>query len=125
LYIIKARPILFSGRAPHTDKPATVTQKYNYRDVALCRSWVNRRLGGTYRLHLQGRKISELGTSVSRWLTFFIVASVKTLNLTEIYLVLSPIWVHDTKIDWPTDYRRNTTLTSTILFCMTYICPPW
>jgi hypothetical protein len=23
-------------------------------DVALCRSWVNRRQGGTYRLHLQG-----------------------------------------------------------------------
>jgi hypothetical protein len=28
-------------------------------DVALCRSGVNRRFGGTYRLHLQGRKIRE------------------------------------------------------------------
>jgi hypothetical protein len=28
-------------------------------DVALYRSWVNRRFGGTYRLHLQGRKIRE------------------------------------------------------------------
>jgi hypothetical protein len=28
-------------------------------DVALCRSYVNRRFGGTYRLHLQGRKIRE------------------------------------------------------------------
>jgi hypothetical protein len=28
-------------------------------DVALCRSWVNRRFGGTYRLHHQGRKICE------------------------------------------------------------------
>jgi hypothetical protein len=37
-------------------------------DVALCRSFVNRRFGGTYRLHLQGRKIREQGTSVSRWL---------------------------------------------------------
>jgi hypothetical protein len=37
-------------------------------DVAPCRSCVNRRFGGTYRLHLQGRKISERGTSVSRWL---------------------------------------------------------
>jgi hypothetical protein len=25
-------------------------------------------IGGTYRLHLQGRKILERGTSVSRWL---------------------------------------------------------
>jgi hypothetical protein len=37
-------------------------------DVALCRSCVNRRFGGTYQLHLQGRKIRERGTSVSRWL---------------------------------------------------------
>jgi hypothetical protein len=37
-------------------------------DVAPCRSCVNRRFGGTYRLHLQGRKIRERGTSVSRWL---------------------------------------------------------
>jgi ribosomal protein S14 len=37
-------------------------------DVGLCRSCVNRRFGGTYRLHLPGRKISERGTSVSRWL---------------------------------------------------------
>jgi hypothetical protein len=39
-------------------------------DVAQCRSCVNRRFGGTYRLHLQGRKIRERGTSVSRWLQF-------------------------------------------------------
>jgi hypothetical protein len=31
-----------------------------------CRSCVNRRFGGTYRLHIQGRKIHERGTSVSR-----------------------------------------------------------
>jgi hypothetical protein len=37
-------------------------------DVALCRTCVNRRFGGTYRLHLQGRKIRERGTSVSKWL---------------------------------------------------------
>jgi hypothetical protein len=37
-------------------------------DAALCRSYVNRRFGGTDRLHLQGRKICERGTSVSRWL---------------------------------------------------------
>jgi hypothetical protein len=37
-------------------------------DVAPYRSCVNRRFGGTYRLHHQGRKIRERGTSVSRWL---------------------------------------------------------
>jgi hypothetical protein len=37
-------------------------------DVARCRSCVNRCFGGTYRLHLPGRKIRERGTSVSRWL---------------------------------------------------------
>jgi hypothetical protein len=37
-------------------------------DVAPCRSCVNRRFGGTYRLHLQSRKIRKRGTSVSRWL---------------------------------------------------------
>jgi hypothetical protein len=37
-------------------------------DVAPCRSCVNRRFGGTCRLHLQGRKIRDRGTSVSRLL---------------------------------------------------------
>jgi hypothetical protein len=37
-------------------------------DAALCRSCVSWRFGGIYRLHLQGRKIRERGTSVSRWL---------------------------------------------------------
>jgi hypothetical protein len=36
--------------------------------VAPCRSCVERRFGGTYRLHLQGRKIRERGTNVSRLL---------------------------------------------------------
>jgi hypothetical protein len=35
-------------------------------DVAPCRSCVNRRFGGTYRLHLQGRIIRGRGTNVSR-----------------------------------------------------------
>jgi hypothetical protein len=37
-------------------------------DLTPCRYCVNRRFGGTYRLHLQGRKIRERGISVSRWL---------------------------------------------------------
>jgi hypothetical protein len=32
--------------------------------MALYRFWVNRRFGGTYRLHLQGREIREMGPSV-------------------------------------------------------------
>jgi hypothetical protein len=37
-------------------------------DVAPCSSRVNGRFGGTYRLHLQGRKIRARETSMSRWL---------------------------------------------------------
>jgi hypothetical protein len=37
-------------------------------DVAVYRSWVNRRFGVTYSLHLYGRKIRERRTTVSRWL---------------------------------------------------------
>jgi hypothetical protein len=37
-------------------------------NVAPWRSCVNQRFGGTYRLHLQGRKIRKQGTSMSRWL---------------------------------------------------------
>jgi hypothetical protein len=37
-------------------------------DVAPCRPCVNRRFGGTYRLHLHGKKIRERGTGVRRWL---------------------------------------------------------
>jgi hypothetical protein len=74
-------------------------------DMAPCRYCVKRRFGGTYRLRLQGRKIRERGTNVSRWLqalkmepkrrftqdlhgatsqktAFFIVTAVKTSNLT-------------------------------------------
>jgi hypothetical protein len=40
-------------------------KKYVFWDVAPCSSCVNRRFGGTYRLHLQVRKIRERGTSVS------------------------------------------------------------
>jgi hypothetical protein len=35
-------------------------------DVAPCRSCVNRRFGGTYDIHLQGRRIRGRGTSLSR-----------------------------------------------------------
>jgi hypothetical protein len=47
----------------------TITMKNAvFWDVAPCRFCVNRCFGGTYRLHLQGRKIRERETSVSRWL---------------------------------------------------------
>jgi hypothetical protein len=37
-------------------------------DVLPCIPCVNRHFGGIYYLHLQGRKTSELGTRVNRWL---------------------------------------------------------
>jgi hypothetical protein len=60
--VIKVKMVTFEVFTPVTMKNAY------FRDVAPCRSCVNRRFGGTHRLHLQGRKISERGTSVSRWL---------------------------------------------------------
>jgi hypothetical protein len=37
-------------------------------DVALCRSCVNRRFGGTHRLHLQGKKNPRARNQRNRWL---------------------------------------------------------
>jgi hypothetical protein len=51
-----------------------------------CRSCVNRRFGGTCLLHLQGRKIRERGTSLSRWLVDGILHSRLCENLKS-YLV--------------------------------------
>jgi hypothetical protein len=50
------------------DFTAVTMKSVVFWDVALCRLCVNRRFGGTYRLHLQDRRIREQGTSVSRWL---------------------------------------------------------
>jgi hypothetical protein len=47
---------------------AVTVKNFLFWDVALCTSYVNRRFGGTYRLHLHVRKIRERGTRVSRWL---------------------------------------------------------
>jgi hypothetical protein len=55
-------------------------------DVASCKYFVNRRSGGTYRLHLQGRKICERGTSVSRWLP----ASLADFSALKIEAILPP-----------------------------------
>jgi hypothetical protein len=38
---------------------AVTTKNAVFWDVALCKSCVNRRFGGTYHLHLQSRKIRE------------------------------------------------------------------
>jgi hypothetical protein len=46
----------------------TIIKNAVFWDVAPCRSCVNRHFRGTYRLHLQGRKIHKWGTSMSRWL---------------------------------------------------------
>jgi hypothetical protein len=44
-------------------------------DVAPCGSCVNRRFEGMYRLHIQGRKIRERGTSMSRRLQTEVTSS--------------------------------------------------
>jgi hypothetical protein len=47
---------------------AVIMKNVIFWDMALCSSCVNRRFGGMYRLHLQGRKIRYRVTSVSRCL---------------------------------------------------------
>jgi hypothetical protein len=81
-------------------------------DVAPCRSSVSRRFRRTYRLHLQGRKIRDRGTIVSKWryvppkrrftqdlhgatsqkTAFLIVTAVKTSNLLFSIGATAPIW---------------------------------
>jgi hypothetical protein len=53
---------------PHDCKLRKAMKNDVFWDMAPCTSCVNRRFGGTYRLHLQGRKIPERGSRVSRWL---------------------------------------------------------
>jgi hypothetical protein len=59
-------------------------------DVAPCRSYVNRRFGGTYRLHLQGSSETSVYTrSTGRNIpvdALFIVPAVNTSNLTSWHL---------------------------------------
>jgi hypothetical protein len=63
-------------------------------DVVPCKSSVNRRFGGTYRLHLKGRKIREQGTNVSRWLqTEPPVENIALLFLCDIWYIL--LWKYD------------------------------
>jgi hypothetical protein len=47
----------------------------DFWDIASCRSCVNRRFGGTYRLHLHGRKMRKRGSRVSRWLQHWILST--------------------------------------------------
>jgi hypothetical protein len=77
--------------SPSSCKPRTNLKNAVFWDLAPCTSCVIRRFGGTYCLHLQGKKIRERRASVSRWLhtrtsrrhmAFFIVTVVKTSNLT-------------------------------------------
>jgi hypothetical protein len=81
VHIVLARVVFPEPAVPAKQFITTVKMQNNFItilklknaifwDVAPCSSCVNRRFGGMYRLHLQGRKIHEQGTSVSRWLQF-------------------------------------------------------
>jgi hypothetical protein len=50
------------------ERKRTYLKRAAFWDVVPCIYCVNRRFGGTYRLHFQGRIICGRGTSVSRWL---------------------------------------------------------
>jgi hypothetical protein len=49
----------------------------------------NRRFGGTYRLNLQGRKIRERGTSVSRWLQIHVGSPLADFNTLKMEAIRS------------------------------------
>jgi hypothetical protein len=57
-----------SGAPFEIKKQLYPEKNFVFWDAASCRSCVNRRFGGTYHIHLQGRKIRERRTSVSSWL---------------------------------------------------------
>jgi hypothetical protein len=59
-------------------------------DVAPCRYCVNRRFGGTYRLHLHGREILEGGTSVSRSLEDFSALKTEAIHSSETSVYTRP-----------------------------------
>jgi hypothetical protein len=53
-------------------------------DMGPCRYCANRRVGGIYRLQLQGRKIRARGTSVGRWLqTKFSTLKMEAISFLE------------------------------------------
>jgi hypothetical protein len=72
-------------------------------DVAPCRSCVNRCFGRTYRLHLQGRKIRERGTSMSRWLAvLWAIECTVNLPIPISILTLGPTTTHSvSKLHFP------------------------
>jgi hypothetical protein len=66
--LIRLQLIRLSDDPVRNMKNEKILKNVVFWDVALCRSCINRRFGGTYRLHLQGRRIRERGSSVSKWL---------------------------------------------------------
>jgi hypothetical protein len=62
-------------------------------DVLSCRFCVNRRFGGTYSIHLQGRKIREPGTSVSMELGNWYFWRISIATDTSVYCFFKTNWI--------------------------------
>jgi hypothetical protein len=91
--------------------------------MAPCRSFeLSRRFGGTYRLHLRGRKIRERGTSVSRWLQIFFTLNMEAIRSSE----TSVHFTRSTRRHIPEDgilhSHRSENLKSSNLFYTTGVC---
>jgi hypothetical protein len=69
---------------------AVIMKNAVFCDVAPCRSCVNQRFGGTYRLNLQGRKIRERGNSVSRWLQTEQSRTIALWNCFHLHVLCKP-----------------------------------
>jgi hypothetical protein len=66
-YILKGQMLTTLYFVRYEVFTAVTMKNAAFWDVVLCRSYVNRRFGGTYHLYFQGRKIRELGTIMSRY----------------------------------------------------------
>jgi hypothetical protein len=91
---------LWSWFEENSLQPLDHGQFYRWRmpssgDVAPCRYCVNRRFGGTYCPHLQGRNICEWGTSLSRWLQTHSGSSLVDFSPLKMEVIRSSeTWVH-------------------------------
>jgi hypothetical protein len=97
-------------------------------DVTLCKSCVNKCFGGTYRLHFQGRKIRERGTSLRRYLqppvhAGYSLANISTLKMEAIRSSETSVYTRSTRRHIPEDgilhsHRRENLKSYITFYCV-------
>jgi hypothetical protein len=98
-----------TNRLSYGTATAVIMKNDLFWDVVPCRSCVSRRFGRIHRLHLQGRKIRERGTSVSRCLQtatcspWFLARGFSTLKMEMIRSSETSIHTRFTRLHIPED----------------------